>query len=438
MLNLIAIIFVFSFLVIIHELGHFLAAKWMGVRVDKFSIGFPPTIYSKKIGETEFSISAIPLGGFVKMAGFIDESLDDEATGAPDEFNSKPVWRRVIIIIAGVVMNLIMAIGIMGILTFVEGRKIIPTTTIAKVPTEGVANKVGFEPLDKIISINGVAVTTWNDIQDQFLDNLNHKIIFVVRRNQEMIELEYKKEWFSEEGGEQLYFEPLFSTQVGDVTSSMPAGVLGMQTGDDIQSIAGVKVNNWKEMTDVIRSYPDQEISIEWLRSGKSMSGKIRPLAFEENDEEGHLERVGKIGIGYYYEHEKVGFGASFVSGFSRTWDLMELNVRSIYWVISGTKSAKEIIGGPIMIAKMAGDAAQAGWTYLWYLIAALSAMLAFFNILPIPALDGGHLFFLLLEGIMGRPLPVKVKIKIQQIGMAILLTLIVFIVYIDLRRLFF
>jgi len=144
MLNIIAIIFVFSLLVVIHELGHFLAAKWMGVRVDKFSIGFPPTIYSKKIGETEFSISAIPLGGFVKMAGFIDESLDDEVTGAPDEFNSKPVWRRIIIIIAGVVMNLIMAVSIMAILTFVEGRKIIPTTTIANVPTEGVANKVGF------------------------------------------------------------------------------------------------------------------------------------------------------------------------------------------------------------------------------------------------------------------------------------------------------
>ena len=116
----------------------------------------------------------------------------------------------------------------------------------------------------------------------------------------------------------------------------------------------------------------------------------------------------------------------------------MVLNVRSIYWVVTGTKSAQEIIGGPIMIAKMAGDAAQAGWTYLWYLIAALSAMLAFFNILPIPALDGGHLFFLILEGIMGKPLPVKIKIKIQQVGMAILLSLIVLIVYIDLHRLFF
>ena len=438
MLNIIAVIFVFSFLVVIHELGHFLAAKWMGVRVDKFSIGFPPTIYSKKIGETEFSISAIPLGGFVKMAGFIDESLDDEVTGAPDEFNSKPVWRRIIIIIAGVVMNLIMAVSIMAILTFVEGRKIIPTTTIANVPTEGVAQKVGFAAMDKIVSINSVPVQNWNDIQDQFLKNLNQRIIFVVERDQNQVELEYKKEWFSEEGGEQLYFDPLFSTQVGDISNSLPAEVLGLQTGDIIQSVADTKVDDWYEMTEVIRANADKEISIQWQCDGETLSGKIRPLGFEEKNAEGHIEIVGKIGVGYYYEHEKVGFAASVVSGFTRTWDLMELNVRSIYWVLSGTKSAKEIIGGPIMIAKMAGDAAQAGWTYLWYLIAALSAMLAFFNILPIPALDGGHLFFLILEGIMGRPLPVKIKIKVQQVGMAVLLTLIVFIVYIDLRRLFF
>lgn len=438
MLNIIAVIFVFSFLVIIHELGHFLAAKWMGVRVDKFSIGFPPTIYSKKIGETEFSISAIPLGGFVKMAGFIDESLDDEMTGADYEFNSKPVWRRIVIIVAGVVMNLIMAVSIMAVLTFVQGKQIIPTTSISFVPEQGVAHKTGFKKYDKIVSINGQPVYSWNELQEAFLDNLNQTIIFEVIRSEQKIQLEYKKEYFSEEGGEQLNLAPLFSTKIGDVSTSMPAGVLGLQTGDQITAIAGEPVKDWMEMTEAIRAHPEQEITITWLRDGKTLSDKIRPLAFEEKNQQGEMERVGKIGVGYFYLHKEVGLTQSVIAGFTRTWDLMVLNTRSIYWVISGTKSAKEIIGGPIMIAKMAGDAAQAGWTYLWYLIAALSAMLAFFNILPIPALDGGHLFFLILEGIMGRPMNVKVKIKIQQVGMAILLSLIVFIVYIDLRRLFF
>ena len=438
MLNIIAVIFVFSFLVIVHELGHFLAAKWMGVRVDKFSIGFPPTIYSRKIGETEFSISAIPLGGFVKMAGFIDESLDDNVTGADYEFNSKPVWRRIVIITAGVVMNLITAIAIMTFLTYSEGEQRFPTTTLAAVPEQGIASQIGFKKHDKVISINGTPVNSWNEIQEVFLQNLNTQIEFEVLRDGKRITLEYKKEWFSEKGGEQLNIAPLFSARVGDVSSSMPAGKLGLKKGDRILSIAGKPVADWEEMTEAIRAHPDEEVEITYQHDEQTISAKIKPDAFEEKNKDGKTILVGKIGIGQYYEHIKVGFGQSVLAGFSRTWDLMVLNVRSIYWVVTGTKSAKEIIGGPIMIAKMAGDAAHAGWAYLWYLIAALSAMLAFFNILPIPALDGGHLFFLIIEGIMGRPLPIKAKIKIQQIGMAVLLSLIILVVYVDLSRLFF
>lgn len=438
MLNIIAVIFVFSFLVLIHELGHFLAAKWMGVRVEKFSIGFPPTVWSRKVGDTEFSISAIPLGGFVKMAGFIDESLDENVTGADDEFNSKPVWRRIVIIIAGVVMNLMTAIIILGMLTFSEGELIIPTTSISKVPVGSMAERVGFMPGDQIMAINGIPVHNWNEIQTTFMDNLNQTISFDINRSGAPVQLTYQKDWFATEGGEQLGIEPLFSSRIGDVNNDMPAGILGLKKGDKITSVAGIEVKDWNDMTAEIRKHPDEEISISWLRDNIEMSGKIRPLRFEETDSEGRTVLVGKIGVGNYYEQREVTAGQAVLAGFTRTWDLMALNVRGIYWVLIGAKSAKDVIGGPIMIAKMAGDAAQAGWSYLWYLIAALSAMLAFFNILPIPALDGGHLFFLLIEGIMRRPLNIKVKIKIQQIGMAILLSLIVFVVYIDLRRLFF
>jgi len=438
MLNIVAVIFVFSILVIIHELGHFLAAKWMGVRVEKFSIGFPPTLYRKKIGETEFNISAIPLGGFVKMSGFIDESLDDNITGADYEFNSKPVWRRIIIIIAGVIMNLLLAVTILTILNFSEGEKIITTTQIGYVGHKGIGEKIGFKKYDRILAVNGEAVHDWNEIQSKFVDHLNHRMDFRVLRSDSTIDLIYRKAWFSQKKGEQLDIGPLFSTKVGEVSFSMPAGKLGLQTGDQIVAVAGQKVNDWFEMTKVIRAHPAEEISIRWLRSGREMQGKITPQKFEEKNEQGQTEVVGKIGIGYYYEHRDVGLAEALGDGFVNTYDLILLNMRGLYWVISGTKSAKEVIGGPIMIAKMAGDAAHAGWSYLWYLIAALSAVLAFFNIIPIPGLDGGHLFFLLLEAVMGKPLPIKVKLKIQQVGIAILLSLILFVVYIDLRRLFF
>jgi regulator of sigma E protease len=422
----------------IHELGHFLAAKWMGVRVEKFSIGFPPTIYSKKIGETEFSIAAIPLGGYVKMSGFIDESMDSNITGADYEFNSKPIWKRVIIILGGVIMNLLLAILVMSVLTYSQGERIIPVTTVGYIGEKGVAQQIGFEKGDRILAINGQPVNTWNDVQQVFLDNLNHRIEFSVIRGGKTMTLIYRKEWFKEKKGEQLDVGPLFEARVGDVTPSMPAGKVGLQRGDQILEIAGEPVHDWMEMTRVIRAHPQEEVSIKWRRGDQILSGKITPQKFEEKDENGKMQAVGKIGVGYYYDLQEVGLLTSLQDGVVKTFDLINLNTKSIAWIITGTKSASEIIGGPIMIAKMAGDAAQAGWQYLWYLIAALSAVLAFFNVLPIPGLDGGHLFFILLEGVMGRPLPIKMRLKIQQVGVAILLTLLVFIVYIDLKRLLF
>ncbi len=438
MINILAVIFVFGLLVMIHELGHFLAAKWMGVRVEKFSIGFPPTIYSKKIGETEFSIAAIPLGGYVKMSGFIDESMDSNITGADYEFNSKPIWKRVIIILGGVIMNLLLAILVMSVLTYSQGERIIPVTTVGYIGEKGVAQQIGFEKGDRILAINGQPVNTWNDVQQVFLDNLNHRIEFSVIRGGKTMTLIYRKEWFKEKKGEQLDVGPLFEARVGDVTPSMPAGKVGLQRGDQILEIAGEPVHDWMEMTRVIRAHPQEEVSIKWRRGDQILSGKITPQKFEEKDENGKMQAVGKIGVGYYYDLHEVGLLTSLQDGVVKTFDLINLNMKSIAWIITGTKSASEIIGGPIMIAKMAGDAAQAGWQYLWYLIAALSAVLAFFNVLPIPGLDGGHLFFILLEGVMGRPLPIKMRLKIQQVGVAILLTLLVFIVYIDLKRLLF
>ncbi len=447
MLNIIAIIFVFSVIVIIHELGHFLAARWMGVRVDKFSIGFPPSIYSRKIGETTFSIGAIPLGGFVKMAGFIDESLDTNVTGASDEFNSKPVWRRIIIITAGVIMNFILAILIMTTISFTQGEKIFPYITVGWIGEKGIAEKVGFQINDKIISLNNVQIDNWNTLEKSFIENLGKNIVFVVNRDDQITELVYKKEWFRDKKSEQLDLLPVIPAKVGDVEAGMPAAELGLQRGDEIISFARQPIHNWEDMTKVIRQYPEQNVEISWIRSGKEYSDMIIPQAFEEKksgeeSETGITEetviKIGKIGISYYYEYKKLALHAALWNGVENTYKLILLNIKGIYWVLSGIKQAKDILGGPITIAQMAGQAAQAGWTRLWELIAAISAIIAFFNLLPIPALDGGHLFFLIIEGIMGRPLSTTARIRIQQVGMAVLLTLIVFILYVDLNRLFF
>jgi regulator of sigma E protease len=438
MIDILAIIFVFGVLVIIHELGHFIAAKLMGVRVEKFSIGFPPKLWSKKIGETEFTLSAIPLGGYVKMSGFVDESMDDASTGADYEFNSKPVWKRMIIIVAGVVMNLLLAIVVLTILNFTEGEKIIPSTQIGVVGEEGIAQKVGFKAGDKILEIAGKKVKSWNDVSKTFFDHLNEEIVFKVERNGTLLNLLYKKEWFSEEKGELLNIRPLLGNRIGDISASMPASELGLKRGDAITSINGEAVHYWGDLTRIVRQFPEHEITISWNRNGQSFEGKITPKKLEEQMPNEQIEEVGKIGVGPYYEFNPIPLGDALMSGFSGTFQFIALNAKGIWWVISGAKSAKDVMGGPIYIAQIAGDAANAGWTYLWRLIAALSSVLAFFNILPIPALDGGHLFFLIIEGVMRKPLSMKTRMKIQQVGMAILLALIILIVYIDLRRIFF
>jgi len=438
LLTIIASIFVFSVLVVIHELGHFLAAKWMGVRVEKFSIGFPPTIYSKKIGETEFSISAIPLGGYVKMAGFIDESMDTNVTGAPDEFNSKPVWRRIVIITAGVVMNLFLAVFIMSALNYSQGEQILPYTIVGQVNEGGVSERVGFVQGDKILSINGQSINNWNEITEAFIDNLNQDIRFDIIRDGNSKTLLYDKEWFKEKEGEQLDLIPQIGSIVGELSSDMPARELGLMTGDLITELDGQPVSDWLGMTEVIRKNPDNAISIKWERNGQKLSGMITPQSFSEKSSNGEEIQVGKIGISFYLEYREIGPGQAVINGVENTYKMIALNMRGLWWVISGTKSASEIIGGPIAIAKMAGEAADAGWVKLWYLIAVLSAVLAFFNILPIPALDGGHLFFLIIEGIIRKPLSSKAKIKFQQIGMAILLTFIILILYVDLKRILF
>jgi regulator of sigma E protease len=437
-MDLLAIAFVFSFLVFFHELGHFLAAKLMGVRVERFSIGFPPRVYGKKIGDTDYCISAIPFGGYVKMSGMIDESLDKESTGEDYEFNSKPVWKRVVIITAGVIMNFIIAIVILTILNYSQGKNILPYTEVGAVGTEGVAQKVGFQVEDKILAINGVEVQTWNDINKEFINNLNNNIKFSVLRDNQTINLNYKKEWFGEEKGELLDLAPMPSSKVGQVMVGMPAAEAGMQSGDKIVEIAGVGVSNWMDLTKEIRKYASDSINVKWERNGEILSATMSPSPSTETDSAGVMITVGKIGVGYFYEHEPISFSEAIVSGFTGTIDMIALNIRGLGWIISGVKPAKDVVGGPIMIAKMAGEAAESGWSNYWAFIAYLSAILAFFNILPIPALDGGHLVILMIEGIRRKPLSVNTVVKIQQVGMAILLTFIVLVLYVDISRIFF
>ncbi len=437
MIYILSIIFVLSILVFFHELGHFIFAKLFGVRVERFSIGFPPRLIGKKIGETDYCISAIPFGGYVKMTGVIDESLDTSTlTGAPYEFASKKWWQKVLILIGGVTMNVILAWIIFSGLLHFEGEPIIPSTTIGYIAEEGISAKAGLKIGDKILQVNNTPVNTWNDLRERYIANLGREMTFKIKREDNILNIVLDKTIIHQKNSDQLDIFPSMPAMAGEIIPNSPAEKAGLQWGDKIESIAGKIVNSWDEMTDLIRNNADNTLAFVIIRDGNRINKTITPEAVDEIDENGVSNIVGKIGIGIFYEKKKLAFFPALAEGFNKTIFITGISFKGLWWLLTGKKSAKEMLGGPIMITKLAGDFAKTGFTSLMELIANLSIMLALINVMPIPALDGGHITIVLIEEIRRKPLTTKTKLKIQQVGMAILFILIMFVMYNDILRL--
>ena len=349
--NIFAIIFALGIIVLVHELGHFLAAKWSGVRVDRFSIGFPPHFYKKQSGETEYCLGIIPLGGYVKMAGMLDENMDEEIKGEPWEFASKSIPQKIFILTAGVLMNFILAAIIFSILTFQMG---IP--------------------------------------------------------------------------------ESANTTVVQEVVPEYPAAEAGMKAGDQIVSINGESVETWQDLTSIIHNVPNTEISVTWLSNGETQTATLTTKV-DKQFMDGELKEIGLIGIAPEVTYRDASVFESLGSGVSQMWWWGKVTVVSLKMLVTGQESVKSI-GGPIFIAKLAGDSARSGFSDLLNLIAIISINIGFLNILPVPALDGGHLVITLIEGVKGDPLSIKTRMIVQQVGMALLLTLMVFVIFNDIMRL--
>ena len=352
MIYAISIICVFSIIIFVHELGHYLAARSVGIRVEKFYIGF--NLFglglNKKIGETEYGIGAFPLGGYVKVSGIVDESMDMDTTGAEHEYLSKTSLQQLWFSSAGVIMNFILSLVLF---TF-------------------------------IFLFNGLA-------------------------------------------------EADTSAKIGELVDNYPAKEIGLIKDDVITSINGNNINNWNEMTDMIHSYPNKTISIEWERGGKLYSDSITTKSVEKISWNG-LDEKGIIGIGPNIIIRPIGIIEAIENGAKRTFFWLNYTAQSFYIMIKGEVSIKEI-GGPVMIAKMVGDSAKSGiWTLLT-LMAIISINLGFINILPIPGLDGGHALISIIEGISRKKLPAKIKVGIQQAGMLLLLGFIIFVIYNDITR---
>lgn len=424
-------------LVFVHEFGHFIAAKICRMRVDKFYLFFDffnVRLFKFVRNDTEYGIGVFPLGGYVKVAGMIDESMDKEFlehAPQPWEFRSKPVYQRMFVITAGVIMNTILAFAIFYTIALVQGKTRMETTTIGYVSKNSIAEKTGIKPGDKIISINGRQLGYWDEVRANiFLEAMGEDLDIVVERNGAVQRYYIPKNNLRDltEKGFGIYPKDM-SPEILQVFPDKPAGKLGLKTGDVITSVNGEEIYNSQQFVDLIKANWDKNINLTWERDGKEISGSVHP----DPD-----STIG-IGVGRFTGALKtIHFNVLTAApeGFKDLYNYgVVLFLKSMWKIIKGEIAFSKAVGGPIKIAQYAGQSAEGGFLSFLGFMAMLSITLAIINILPFPALDGGHFMFLVYEAIFKKPVSYKVQVVVQNVGFAILMLFMAYVVYNDIMH---
>lgn len=420
-----------SILVGVHELGHMVAAKYFGMRVEKFSIGFPPKIFGKQWGETEYSIGMIPLGGFVKISGMVDESMDTEALAQEPqawEFRSKPAWQRLIVMLGGIIVNIVTGIIIYIFITFIFGEKYISMDEVNKrgVYAHETAQEMGLRSGDKILQVNGKALEDFSDTRKVLLESNSS---FLVQRGAAQLTLKVPVNLLDKlSDKEKGFIDPLMAFKVGEVRADMNAKKAGLQKGDSIVAVNGNKIAYFQELQEALKANKNKEIALTIKRQDST-----RVLVVK-------VDSTGIIGFAPEIDMEtsvrNYTFVASIGRGTYKSFRVIFDQLRAFGKIFKGELSASNSLGSFFTIGKAYGGIWD--WERFWSLTAMLSMVLAFMNILPIPALDGGHVMFLLYEMISGRKPSDKFLEWAQKVGMVLLLALMVFAIGNDIFRNFF
>jgi len=428
-----------SILVAVHEMGHLLAAKYFGMRVEQFSIGFPPKIWSFTKGGTEYAISAIPLGGYVKISGMIDESLDTEAMKQepqPWEFRSKPAWQRLIVMLGGIVVNVIVGVLIFIGVTYTFGDAYVLKDEINKnggFYVGPIGEEIGLKTGDKIIKVNGQEFTYFQDlVKPETL--LSDGAYYTVEREGQNLDIQLPGNFiqkFNRKDGLRNFLWFRFPPLVDEVSPGSVAEKVGLQKGDLITSLNGQSIIYHDQVAPLVKSTTDT-IFITVARGGETLSFKEN---FKDQSSIGFYAAMPEDFLKKAEKQVKYGFFESIPMGTERAFTTLVVQVKAFGKVITGALSARESLSGPIGIAKAYGSTWN--WERFWSLTGVLSLVLAFMNLLPIPALDGGHVMFLTYEIISRRKPSDKFLETSQKVGMVFLLTLMVLIFANDIIKLF-
>jgi regulator of sigma E protease len=441
-IQILAFIFILGGAVVLHEFGHFIVAKLLGIRVETFSVGFGPRLWGMKWGTTDYRLSLVPLGGYVKLGG--DESnAPIEGAGAADippeeQFNLRPRWQRIAVAVAGPVMNILTALTIPFIGALLFGIPVTPAPVVSQIRPDGAAQIAGLQRGDRIVSFNGAENPSWERIRGDALLSPGQPIPLVVERNGERVQLTLTPTKLVESGETigLLDFLPDYGNLpvvLREVVPGTPAAEAGLKVGDRIVSIGGETVTSAEQVSQYIREHKGQPIKLTIERAGsrQEITTQTRMLSDGKErlgitpDEEMPYERVGPVSaIGY---------------AFRSNLEILRLTGKALGQFFTGQRSARDTVSGPIGIARASSQAVTiGGWGGFLTKLAIQSLSHGVFNLLPIPVLDGGAIFLLLIEGALGWigvKLSATVRERIQQVGFVLLLLLMGLVIFNDLNK---
>ena len=421
------------------------------MRADIFAIGFGKRLFGwNKItgftfgelakdfdgqGNTDYRLCLLPLGGYVKIAGMVDESFDVEFADKepqPYEFRAKSTWKKVIVITAGVIMNLLLTLIILWGVKFFQGDQVITTTQLGFVEPGSVVDSLGFQTGDKILAINGKKVDTWDEVRTSiFVNSLGQDVNVEIKRDNTTENITIPRKVIPDNEAQQRFLIPAgFQPIIGEVSKDSPAEKAGIKSGDIILELNNQKVAGVQQVIDIISSHKNTTIPMVVKRDNKTVDLSVTP------------GEDGMIGVGLNeifagpIDYKSYGFFASFGQGWNEIVRMTDLTFSMVGKVIGGQVAFGKAFGGPVKIAQLAAKSADTGILNFMFFLALLSLSLAIINIMPFPVLDGGHLVIILIEGIIKKEIPIKVKVAIQNTGFVILLLLMAFIIYNDIVNL--
>ena len=429
MITILAIIFLIGILVFVHELGHFIVARLNRVKVEKFSFGFGPKLLSWTIGETEYRISLIPLGGYVKMLGENPDEASDEELIDTRSFKQKHWWQKALIAFGGPFANFLFAVLILA-LTYCIGIKTYDIAPVIGRISDEAYSVIPLESKDEIVSIDGVPTPGWTSIIEEWIKNSPEirQITFI--RNDDTLHAQTEnfsyEFWFSE-------IKPHVPAVIGDVYYGLPAYQAGMQKGDMIIQIEDTEIHDWYDLHDIIKNSADHPLHFVVQRGDEVLEMDITPQINIELD-----ENSGMIGISQILEQEYIerfSVPTSLKYGFLTSIDIIARYYNGISKLVQHPSQIGKSVGGPIMIASLTSQQVKEGVSAYLSFLAMISIILMIVNLLPIPVLDGGMIIFSIIEGIRGKSLKLSTQAALQRIGVVILLFIMIFAFYNDISR---